>query len=195
MPSASHQWANSPNARTDTVGGVPTVTRIAARGRPVFFLLLITIVGVAIVPLAAPPGGTADPANYSFAEFMEPRLTVLLGSSREVERLVSTRSRNILALRAESERMDAIIEQIDAFVEERELTADQQVVVDRYRAGTTQMQTAISAAFEAISRFDFTGIPAMIPVFSEGARQIESALDTLRTEKGTGSSYTGLTAT
>lgn len=163
--------------------------------QPVILLLLVTIVGVALVPLATLPGGTTDPANVSFSEFMEPRLVALLGSSREVERMVSTRSRNILALRAESGRIDAIVEQVDDFVEKRELTANQQEVIDRYRAGTIQMQTAIAAAYEAISRFDFTGIPPMIPVFSEGARQIESALDILRTENRTGSSYTGLNAT
>jgi hypothetical protein len=171
------------------------VRRVMARRSSVVLLLVITTAGVALVPLATGPGGTSDPAKVSFAEFMEPRLAALLGSSQEVEHLVSGRSRNILALRAKSERIDAIIEQVDGFVEDRQLTSDEQLVVDRYRAGTTQMQTAIAAAYAAISRFEFSGIPAMIPVFSDGVRQIESALDMLRTVNGTGSSYTGIHAT
>lgn len=152
-------------------------------------LVLVTAAGVALAPLAKVPGAP-DAMDSDFVHYMEPRLRVLLASSQEVEGMVTERSRNVLALRAESERINALIEQIDVYLADRQLTREERAVADHYHAGADKVQRAIDAAYTALSSFDFSAMPAMIPVFADGTRQIEDALRTLQTEHEAGSSYT-----
>ncbi len=152
-------------------------------------LLLLTGAGAALAPLASAPAGSGT-MDAGFVEYMEPRLQVLLESAREVEGMVSERSRNVLALRAESERITALVEQIDRYLAGRDLAPGEQRVADLYRDGADQLQRAIDSAYDALSSFDFSAMPDMIPVFSEGADLIEDALASLRTEATSRSSYT-----
>lgn len=154
-------------------------------------LLLLTILGVALAPLATTPGPGSAP-DTGFATFMGPRLRALLASAKDVETMVSERSRNVLALRAESERINAVIEQLDGYLDDRELSPWEREVADLYRAGADDIQLAIHTAYAALSSFDFSAIPEMIPIFSAGIDMIEEALTTLETEHDAGSSYTGI---
>ncbi|HEV2128084.1 MAG TPA: hypothetical protein VGR22_05635 [Thermomicrobiales bacterium] len=163
-----------------------------SRGRPltILFFLLATAIGVAIVPLAPTPGAD-DPMDTDFVDYMQPRLSVLLDSAREVEGMVSERSRNLLALRAESARINALLEQIDTYLAAREPSPEEQLVADLYRAGADNLRLAIDTASDALSRFDFSAIPEMIPVFTAGTELIEESLATMGTEQTRRSSYTG----
>lgn len=144
-------------------------------------LAILTILGVAVVPLTSgTPGGGDVPGQTEFRAFMEPRLVALLESSRAVNDMVSERSRNILALRSESSHIEGLVEEIDGYLAETEIPGWAQPVVDDYRTGSQHLQTAIDAAFEAIRTFDFSKMTEMVPVFGEGTRLIEQSLDTLR---------------
>ena len=156
-------------------------------------LILLTVAGAALAPLATTPAGSVS-MDADFIEYMEPRLMVLLDSARQVEGMVGERSRNVLALRAESERIAALVEQIDSYLAGRDLSPSEERVADLYREGATNLERAIDSAFEALSSFDFSARPEMIPVFTEGTQLIEEALSSLRTEVGSGSSYTVVSA-
>ena len=153
-------------------------------------LVVITMVGVAIAPLQTPISSGVSDANDEFAAFMTPRLTALLASAIEVEGMVEGRSRNVLALRAESERIESISSQIDAWLAQRELGNAEQRIADDYEAGIVRIRRAISAAYDAIGSFDFSSMPEMIPIFTEGRAYLESALAPLLTESEPASSYT-----
>ncbi|MDQ4045152.1 MAG: hypothetical protein M3173_06870 [Chloroflexota bacterium] len=165
----------------------------SSRTLTILLLLLATAIGVALVPLATVPDSITS-MDADFVEYMEPRLSVLLDSARDVEVMVSERSRNLLALRAESRRINALVEQIDTYLAARELSPEEQMVADLYRAGANDMRSAMNSATDALSRFDFSAIPRMIPVFTAGVGLIEDALAMLGTEGAERSSYTGISA-
>lgn len=156
-------------------------------------LILLTAASAALSPLATTPAG-AGSMDADFVEYMEPRLSILLDSAREVEGMVSERSRNVLALRAESERITTLVDQIDRYLTERALAPAEQHVADLYRDGSDNLQLAIDGALDAMSSFDFSAMPEMIPIFSEGTRLIEHALASLGTEEAASSSYTVVSA-
>ncbi len=153
-------------------------------------LLLLTTLGVAMVPLTAgrlaPAAATSD-----FTAFMEPRLAALVESSRKVEAMVSEHSRNVLALRAESERIDAIVEDIDRYLDDHGVPVWAGPLVSQYRDGVARIQTSMDAAYDALRTFDFSKMAEMIPVFSQGTQDLEAALRVLKDATEGGSSYTG----
>lgn len=64
-------------------------------------------------------------------------------------------------------------------------------VVQHYRLGTDLILTAIDGAWNALQSFDFSVVPGLIPIFSEGTDHVESAISTLHDLQDAGSSYTG----
>ena len=154
-------------------------------------LILATVIGVALVPLST---GTreAPGASNDFRSFMEPRLVALLASSRNVESMVTERSRNILALRAESERIETITADIEEYLRGHESPGWAEPVITHYHQGSDLIRMAIDEAYTALGSFDFSAMPDMIPLFSEGTDEIEEALGTLRDSTQDGSSYTGI---
>jgi hypothetical protein len=141
-------------------------------------LIMLTMAGVALAPLGAPALGSDD--SDEFRAFMEPRLAVLLDSTVAVNGMVSEKSRNILALRSESNRIEALTDEIDGWLADHDVPAWGEPVVRDYREGATKVDTAISAAYEAIGSFDFSQMASMIPVFDEGTKLLQRAFDTLR---------------
>jgi hypothetical protein len=157
--------------------------------RILFPLFLLTVLGVAITPLTtgapSPSSGTTD-----FATYLEPRLAALVESSQKVETMVSGRSRNVVALRAESERIDALVSDIDAYLDAHDVPGWAEPVVSHYRDGAARIETSIEAAWEAMRTFDFSRMSEMILVFSQGTEDLETALRALKDATGDGSSYT-----
>lgn len=151
---------------------------IRAMGGVLILLMVLTAVGVALAPIGSPALGGDD--SGEFQEFMEPRLLALYDSASAVNGMVSGKSRNILALRSESNRIEAITDEIDAWLADNDVPAWGEPVVQDYRDGVAMIDTAISAAYDAISSFDFSRMASMIPVFDEGTDLIQRALDTLR---------------
>jgi hypothetical protein len=157
--------------------------------RVLFPLFLLTVLGVAITPLTT---GAPSPApdTSDFSTYMEPRLAALVESAQKVESMVSGRSRNVVALRAESERIDALVSDIDAYLGAHDAPGWAEPVVSHYRDGAARIEMSINAAWEAMRTFDFSKMPEMIPVFSQGTEDLETALRVLKAATEDGSSYT-----
>jgi hypothetical protein len=153
-------------------------------------LVILTVIGVALTPLATRPPGADNALADDFRTFMEPRLVALIESGHEVESLVTERSRNVLALRAESERIQALIGAIDAYLGHHQVPDWGTPAIDHYRTGVGMMLRAIDEANSALASFDFSAIPAMIPIFSDGVTEVETALRVLLDSAGDRSSYT-----
>ena len=166
------------------------MTVAAGFRRVIVPLILLTMVGVSLAPLSTGTPSADGSGDSEFRAFMEPRLAVLLASVQDVEDMVQERSRNILALRAESQRIETIITEIEAYLEEGDIPAWGALVIEHFRAGSAQVLEAIDAANGALRTFDFSSIPSMVPVFSEGRFEIDTALRTLRDHSVGGSSYT-----
>lgn len=145
-------------------------------------LMVATAIGVALVPLGTP--NSSDDDTGEFRAFMEPRLAALVDSAVAVDGMVNEKSRNILALRSESNRIEVLVTEIDGWLAEHDAPAWATPIVQDYRDGTDRVQTAITAAYEAIARFDFSKMASMIPVFDEGTQLLQRALDTLRESAG-----------
>ncbi len=143
-------------------------------------LLVITTIGVALVPLAPIPVPDARSGDIGFRPFMEPRLAALLESAELVEGLVSEQSRNVLALRAESTRITTLVDAIDAYLAETTIPAWAVPVVEDYRAGSDAILAAIEMAHAAIRTFDFSNMPDAIPIFASGTDDLADALNTLQ---------------
>lgn len=159
--------------------------------RTILPLVVITIIGVAVAPLSSPTTSTTGSDRLEFREFMEPRLLVLLDSAEEVEAMVEERSRNVVALRAEASRIEALVSEIDEYLLGTEVPASMAGVVQHYRLGTDLILTAIDGAWNALQSFDFSVVPGLIPIFSEGTDHVELAISTLHDLQDAGSSYTG----
>lgn len=151
---------------------------LRATGRILILMMALTAIGVALAPIGAPSLGGDD--SGEFREFMEPRLFALHESASAVNDMVTEKSRNILALRSESNRIEALTEEIDAWLADHDVPAWGDPVVRDYREGAARIDTAIDAAYEAIGSFDFSRMASMIPVFDEGTDLLQRALDTLR---------------
>lgn len=147
-------------------------------GAVLILLMVLTMIGVALSPIGTPTLGGEN--SGEFKAFMEPRLVALYASADAVNGMVTEKSRNILALRSESNRIEAITEEIDAWLAENDVPAWGEPVVENYREGAKLIDTAITAAYDAIRSFDFSHMASMIPVFDEGTGRIQQALDTLR---------------
>jgi hypothetical protein len=145
-------------------------------------LLVLTTIGVALAPLGSPAVGDEDTGE--FRAFMEPRLVALHESASAVNGMVQEKSRNILALRAESNRIEALTDEIDAWLAEHAVPAWGEPIVRDYREGAARIDTAITAAYEAIGSFDFSKMADMVPVFDAGTNLLQRALDTLRDSAG-----------
>jgi hypothetical protein len=144
----------------------------------VLLLVMLTVTGVALAPLVSAPSPSGEETG-DFRAFMQPRLTALLESATTVDGMVNGKSRNILALRSESNKIESITADIDAYLANHETPAWAQPVVANYRQGSQRIQTAIDAAYEAIRNFDFSKMADMIPVFDEGTRLLQRAVDGL----------------
>jgi hypothetical protein len=152
--------------------------RFPTRTGWVLILLLLTAIGVALVPLSTGvPAGTTESAE--FRAYMYPRLNALLAASEEVNGMVSERSRNVLALRAESERITTLTADIDAWLASADIPAWAEPVVDDYTSGRDLILEAIDEAYAALRSFDFSAMPGMIPRFEQGTELIARALDVL----------------
>lgn len=151
---------------------------IRAAAGVLVLLLAVTALGVALTPLGSPALGGAE--SGEFREFMEPRLAALYDSASAVNGMVAERSRNILALRSESNRIEALTDEIDTWLSTHDVPAWGEPVVRDYREGAAKIDTAIRAAYEAIGSFDFSKMASMVPVFDEGTDLLQRALDTLR---------------
>jgi hypothetical protein len=149
-----------------------------ATGGIVILTMVLTAIGVALAPLGSPALGGDD--SDEFQEFMEPRLVALYESASAVNAMVTEKSRNILALRSESNRIEALTDEIDTWLADHEVPAWGEPVVRDYRDGAAKVDTAISAAYGAIDSFDFSEMASMIPVFDEGTNLLQRALVTLR---------------
>lgn len=122
--------------------------------------------------------------EQAYVTYVLPRLVSLSDSVNQVTSLVQGHSRNVLALTQHGNRIEAIIGDLDAWraehaVPERFATIDAQIV-----DGSTIAQTCIQAARDALTSFDFSAIPDLIPQFEEGASTLGTALTSLQAENG-----------
>lgn len=148
-----------------------------ATGGILILLMVLTSIGVALAPLGSP---ALDDDSSGFREFMEPRLIALHESASSVNAMVTKKSRNILALRAESNRIEAITSEIDEWLSTHDVPSWGESIVRDYREGSAKIDAAITAAYEAIGSFDFSSMSSMIHVFDEGTDLLQRAVDALR---------------
>lgn len=146
-------------------------------------LLAVTIAGVAL----APPTTGVPEGGEEFRAYLLPRLVALEAASESVDAMVRERSRNVLALRTESERIAALTDDIDAYLAAHDTPAWAEGAVADYRAGRDRLSTAIDAAWDALRSFDFSAMPEMIPIFEEGTALIRSARASLEDSAGSAS--------
>ena len=105
---------------------------IRITGGVLILLMVLTAAGVALAPIGPPSLGGED--SGEFQEFMEPRLVALYDSASAVNDMVTKKSRNILALRSESNRIEAITEEIDAWLDAHDVPAWGEPVVQDFAA-------------------------------------------------------------
>ncbi len=153
-------------------------------------LLLATAMGTAAVPLTTTFSGPSPESDVGFREAVLPRLEALTDAVDKVESLVETRSRNIIALQAHSVTIEKLCEQIDTYLASQEYHGEHPEVVEHYRHGKGAVATAIAGARTALQSFDFTSLPDLVPLFSQGSDQLELALTLLESAEAPRSSYT-----
>ncbi len=162
--------------------------RLVRLSHLVVILLLITIVGTALVPLGAFNSNVDPSGKASLRDKMWPRLLALTDSVEEVESLVLNRSRNILALQGHATRIETVIAEIDDHLVSFEYEDEHPDVVEHYVLGRDVVLAAIHEAESAMRSFDFESIPALIPLFTDGADHLRKAVALLEDAEPAGSS-------
>lgn len=152
-------------------------------------LLLLTMIGVALVPLAT-VSPSAQRGEGDFYAYVTPRLVALVDAVERVESLVANRSRNIIALQANADRIETQIEEIDRYLLSSDYRGDHATVVNHYRHGSDSIIVAIEQARTAMRTFDFAAIPNLIPMFTSGSKELSAALSLLQSTGKGRSSYT-----
>ncbi len=174
--------------RPRQVEGKQGLHRIVRLSHLVVILLLVTSLGIALVP----PGTfnpNVDPnSNAGFRDVMLPRLTVIAASVDEVESLVSNRSRNILALQGRATSIETVVAQIDDYLASVENEDEHPAAVEHYELGRDDVLAAIDEAQSAMRSFDFESIPELIPLFADGAEHLRKAVALLEDAEPAGSS-------
>lgn len=140
----------------------------------VLVLLLLTATGVALAPLptGAPPASNPD----SITGYVVPRMVALNETITSVRGMIEERSRNIVALRANADRIDRLVAEIDRWISESgeaHLVAD---AVREYELGRDTVREAIDDARTALATFDFSGMAALVGQFDRGSGHLETAL-------------------
>lgn len=142
--------------------------------------MVATVLGTAFVPLDSSSPDLSSAVDTDFAPFMTAQLGAPIDSTDAVAGMVESRSRNVLALRAEANAIESIIHDIDAFFLDRRPRTCELGVVTAYRSGSDFIIEAISVARSAFGSFDFSSVPNAIPLFNEGRKQLDIALSTLK---------------
>jgi hypothetical protein len=152
----------------------------------VALLLVLTGVGVSLstgtaIPLASPTTTsqtfTVDEATYY--EYVAPRLERLVKETDNVVELVRTRSRNVIALSVHGNRIDTLASDIRAYGTTHPVPARFAAVHQQILDGTKKATSAIADAKTALRRFDFSGIPQLIPQFEAGSETLHTAWDAM----------------
>lgn len=168
--------------------GKQQVHRIARLSQLVVILLLLTLLGTALVPLGERSPNVDPTSNASFRTVLLPRLKALTDSVDEVESLVSSRSRNIIALQALATRIETLITEIDAWLTSPHYSGDYPHVVEQYELGRDAVLTVIGEAQSAMRSFEFDSISELVPRFAIGAEHLREAVWLLETAEPAGSS-------
>lgn len=149
-------------------------------------MLVVTWIGVSLSTATRvalePPADTAhaftvDEAAYY--EFVAPRLERLVQETDSVLDLVKNRSRNVISLNVHGNRINTLATEIKAFGETRPVPELFAVIHNQIIEGSEFATVAISDAKSALQRFDFSGIPLLIPQFEDGTRLLHESWDAL----------------
>jgi len=116
---------------------------------------------------------TVDEATYY--EYVAPRLERLVAETDSVLELVKTRSRNVISLSVHGNRIDTLAAEIRAFGAEKTVPERFAAIHQQILDGSDEATSAIAAARSALRRFDFSGLPALIPQFESGSMQFHQA--------------------
>jgi len=152
----------------------------------VAILLVLTWVGVSLstgttIPLTAPTTTTqtftVDEATYY--EYVAPRLERLVKETDSVVELVRNRSRNVISLSVHGNRIDTLAADIRAFGSTHPVPARFAAIHQQILDGTEEATSAIADAKSALQRFDFSGIPQLIPQFEAGSETLHAAWDAM----------------
>ncbi len=137
-------------------------------------------------PLIDVQSGTPPPAAAGFnAEerayyaFVAPRLRQLAAETRELAELGERRSRNLLAIQGRQRRVEALLDELDRFLDEHGTPGRFAATSDSYLDGAASTREGIDEAREGFRRFDWDRVARATGVFTDGAAEIARAVSEL----------------
>ena len=137
-------------------------------------------------PLIDVQSGTPPPAAAGFnAEerayyaFVAPRLRQLAAETRELAELGERRSRNLLAIQGRQRRVEALLDELDRFLDEHGTPGRFAATSDAYLDGAASTREGIDEAREGFRRFDWDRVARATGVFTDGAAEIARAVSEL----------------
>jgi hypothetical protein len=152
----------------------------------VLAMLVMTWVGVSLSTAMdvslEPAAGIANAFSVdeaSYYEFVAPRLERLVRETDSVIDLVKNRSRNVITLSVHGNRITMLAAEIREYGEKNPVPARFGAIHKQIIEGSEYATNAISDAKSALQRFDFSGIPALIPQFEDGSRLLHQSWDAL----------------
>lgn len=137
-------------------------------------------------PLIDVQSGTPPPAaagfnaeERSYYTFVAPRLRQLAAETRELAELGERRSRNLLAIQGRQRRVEALLDELDRFLDEHGTPGRFAATSDSYLDGAASTREGIDEAREGFRRFDWDRVARATGVFTDGAAEIARAVSEL----------------
>lgn len=148
-------------------------------------LLLLALVPLAVILGTREPAPPVrnDSATGTFAEgFLEHLASVQEAAAALVD-LGERRERNLLVVSQRQSAMNAALDATDTWLAQQAAPQDDQAVA-AYRAGASSIRQAMGDAQSAFLRFDWDGIAAANETLKQGASEISTAVNLLRSATG-----------
>ncbi|HWV24979.1 MAG TPA: hypothetical protein VNZ58_12380 [Thermomicrobiales bacterium] len=158
------------------------------RRRPIaimaVFLLAMTMIGVVMSTTQSIIVNPADPApsqlsvdERTYYEYVAPRLDRLVEEVDQVVEKANRKSRDLIALSLSEARIDTLTDEIMTFAEENGVPERFRPIHEEIVNGTTSMIDTFGQAKSALSRLNFSRMPALLQEFNDAAAELHSAQD------------------
>lgn len=129
--------------------------------------------------LASPPSPLPEltTEERAYYDYVAPRVRELSAQTRALGEAAAAKSRNLLDIRARGARITTLIQEINQYGETSGTPARFAPAAAAYRSGAGSALAAMREAQQGFIRFDWDRVAAAVPVFADGAAQLDVAAE------------------
>ena len=133
---------------------------------------------------AAPAPAALTAAEADFYDYVAPRLAALVREGRELAALGDRRSRNLLAIQRGQRRVEALLDEVDAYGTATVVPPRFAAALTAYDGAATDLRASIAAARQGVVGFDWAAVGRATVAFGAAVEAMSRAAALLDTGAG-----------